>query len=217
MAVPVTSTRSATALFVAVEGPTGAGKSTLAGRLATALDAILVSDPFEDNPFLALLLTSIQPTEALALRVEVTFLALRVAQLRQVGDLLAAGRSVVADWALLKQPIFAAGTLPSADAARISACTQVWAEALPSPDVLIGLSGPPAVLLQRVRDRGRAMESTLATGALARLSKAFESAYERWPAALFRRDAASFDALDDRHLTELVAEIGQFTTLMEVP
>src|SRR5262245_17684427 len=97
--------------FIAIEGPTGVGKTTLAIRLAAVLDAIAVFDPFEANPFLpALLDAGPNPTPELALRVELTSLALRVAQLRQVDAVLADGRDVVADWALLKQPIFAATT-----------------------------------------------------------------------------------------------------------
>jgi deoxyadenosine/deoxycytidine kinase len=50
------------AIIMAIEGPTGVGKTTLSARLATVLDAEAVLGPFEANPFLAPLLTSSQPT-----------------------------------------------------------------------------------------------------------------------------------------------------------
>jgi hypothetical protein len=46
---------------VAIEGPTGVGKTTLTARFATVLDAEAVLDPFKANPFLAPLLTSSSP------------------------------------------------------------------------------------------------------------------------------------------------------------
>ena len=96
------------ALFVAVEGPTGAGKSTLAPRLARRLGATVFSDPFQDNPFLDDLHHTDRPDrDERALRIELTFLALRIPQLRQVQHVVAGGTAVVADWCLVKQPVFA--------------------------------------------------------------------------------------------------------------
>jgi hypothetical protein len=139
----------------------GPGKTTLAARLATELDAVAVFDPFDANPFLAQMLTAQGPDEPLALRVELTFFALRIAQLREVGRMLASGHTVVADWALLKQPIFAATTLCQADVARVATTVDLWADSLPRPDVLIGLAAAASVIRQRVRHRGRDMETGL--------------------------------------------------------
>jgi deoxyguanosine kinase len=202
--------------YVAIEGPTGAGKTTLAERLALALGAIAVLDPFEANPFLTGLLTSEQPAAPLALRAELTFLALRVAQLREVAGLLAAGHSVVADWALLKQPIFAAATLDPADAARVAATVDVWAGSLPAPDVLIGLSAPTATLHSRVRQRGRDIEAGLTSAQLAALATAFEAAYAAWHRPLIRVNAATFDVFDKQHVHELAAGVRQLPTLLEM-
>lgn len=99
-------------IFVAIEGPTGAGKTKLASRLAPVLNATAIFDPFEANPFLPQVLTVERPNVGLALR---------VARLHQIATLLEADKNVVADRALLKQPIFAATTLAPADAARVTA------------------------------------------------------------------------------------------------
>ncbi|MGH3327942.1 MAG: deoxynucleoside kinase [Streptomycetales bacterium] len=203
-------------MFIAVEGPTGVGKTTLAAHLAAALDGKAAFDPFELNPFLPQLLAAGETAGAeLALRVELTFFALRVAQLRRIKAILASGTSVVTDWALIKQPIFAATTLSPEDSTRVTMTCQLWAEGLPAPDLLIGLSASTAVLRARVRQRGREMECALNDGQLAALSAAFDHAYARWSRPLILLDAATFDAFDARDLTELVAEARQLLTSLE--
>jgi deoxyadenosine/deoxycytidine kinase len=197
------------AIFVAVEGPTGAGKTALATRLALVLGAQAMFDPFEANPFLSQLLSGEQGDTELALRAELTFFALRIAQLHHIAGLLAAGRGVVSDWALLKQPIFAATTLDPGNAARVAATVGIWAASLPAPDLVIGLSAPASTLRGRICRRGRDMEASVTAAQLAALSAAFENAYAQWPGPLIRVSTTTFDTFDERHLSELATRVRQ--------
>ncbi len=201
--------------FIAIEGPTGVGKTTLATRLATRLDATAVLDPFEDNPFLPQLLASDRPSVEMALRVELTFIALRVAQLRHVATTVAAAGRVVADWALLKQAVFAAATLDAADTVRVAATVELWAPGLPTPDLLISLHASADTLRARIRHRGRGMEAAVTNAELAAQSAAFEHAYSRWPGPLLRVDTDTFDVFNDHHLSELVDQMRQLPALLE--
>lgn len=202
--------------FVAIEGPTGAGKTTLAGRLATTLGSEASFDPFDANPSLEQLLTTPKADEPLALRVELTFFALRVAKLHEIAAQLDAGRDVVADWALIKQDIFAATTLDPADTKLVTAMVDLWQDSLPTPDVLIGLSAPASALRQRIRQRGRPMEAGLTRSALTALNTAFQAAYNSWQRPLIRLDTASFNAFDHTHIDELTVQVRQLQILREL-
>src|SRR5260370_40235519 len=71
------------AMFAAIEGATGAGKTTLATRLAERLGAAGALDPFDQNPFLpGYPLTAHEPRDRVALPVGMGFLALRAGALR---------------------------------------------------------------------------------------------------------------------------------------
>jgi deoxyguanosine kinase len=204
-------------LFVAVKGPTGVGKTTLAELLAPALGAQAMLDPFDAIPDLPVMLASDRPDSALALQVELAFLAHRIAQLRRIGYLLDRGRPVVADWALLKQAVFAATALSRGDAARIMATVEVWAGSVPVPDVMIGMSAAVPVLLARVRRRDRPMETSLTREYLAGLAAAFEVAYAEWHRPFVRLDAETFDAFDDAAIHHLAARIAASATLTGRP
>lgn len=204
------------AIYYAIEGPTGVGKTTLATRLAAELGAAAMYDPFDINPFLAQMLSAKEPGEVLRLRVELTFFALRIAQLREIAALLAAGRTVVADWALLKQPVFAATTLGPADVARVAGTVALWADSVPCPDVLIGLSAPTPVIRQRIRQRGRVMEAGLTGAHLDVLSAEFDAVYAAWDRPLIRLDMASFNTFHNPYIQELADQVGQLAIPMEM-
>jgi deoxyguanosine kinase len=82
-------------MFIAIEGPTGVGKTTLAAHLAPALNACTMLDPFDANPFFREWVTAAHPRAELVLRAELMFVALRVAQLREIASQLTAGCCVV--------------------------------------------------------------------------------------------------------------------------
>jgi deoxyadenosine/deoxycytidine kinase len=192
-----------------VEGPTGVGKSTLVRRLPSWISAEPIFDPFDANPFFGETHESSGGIAAgrRALLAELTFLALRITQLREIAAMLAAGRSVVADWAMVKQPIFAALTLGDIDRDRIVGTCAIWADDLPKPDLLIYLRADARALRERIVGRGRAIEADIDEAYLTLLSSVFDSELSHHPGPVMIVDAAAFDVFDDEAVAELADRI----------
>ncbi|MDR1988729.1 MAG: deoxynucleoside kinase [Acidobacteriaceae bacterium] len=144
---------------IAVEGPIGAGKTQLAERLATRLDAALVlEDP--ENPFLA---DFYAERPGAALQAQLFYLLNRHRQqttLRQT-DLFS--QITVSDYLFDKDKIFAYLNLDDNELFIYQQLYELLSREVPSPDLVIYLQAPTDVLLRRLRARERDMETDTPT------------------------------------------------------
>jgi deoxyguanosine kinase len=141
--------------YIAIEGPIGVGKTALAERLAARLDATTVLEE-SDNPFLA---DFYNARPGSALQAQLFYLLSRHRQqlaLRQ-GDLFS--QSTVADYLFDKDKIFAYLNLDDNELFIYQRLYDLLAKDVPSPDLVIYLQAPTDVLVRRLRDRAREMES----------------------------------------------------------
>jgi deoxyguanosine kinase len=135
--------------YIAVEGPIGAGKTPLAERLATRLDATLVLEE-PDNPFLA---DFYADRAGSALQAQLFYLLNRHRQqtaLRQV-DLFS--QQTIADYLFDKDKIFAYVNLDDNELFIYQRLYDLLARDVPAPDLVIYLQAPTDVLLRRLRGR----------------------------------------------------------------
>jgi deoxyguanosine kinase len=140
--------------YIAIEGPIGVGKSSLAERLATRLDATAVLEE-KDNPFLA---DFYGGRPGAALQAQLFYLLNRHRQqlTLQQGDLFAA--TTVCDYVFDKDKIFAYVNLDDNELFIYQRLYDLLAKDIPSPDLVVYLQAPTDVLLRRLRERAR--EST---------------------------------------------------------
>lgn len=196
---------------IAVEGPIGAGKSTLARRLAEAFGAQLLLERPEDNPFLAKFYAD---GSRHAFQAQLCFLFQRVEQVRELAEpgMFGAPR-VVSDFMFEKDALFAALTLSDDEHRLYRQVHSALAPQVPRPDLVIWLRAEPPLLLERIRGRGIRMEQGIDAAYLARLSDAYARHFERDPGLpVLEVDVARFNPIArPADLRALLAHVERFT------
>src|ERR1700758_3513196 len=166
--------------FIAVEGPIGVGKTSLARRLCSSLSAQGVLEEAVQNPFLERFYKN---PRAGALPAQLYFLLQRAQQLAALkqADLFAPVR--VADYLLEKDRLFARVTLDDAEFALYEQlCARLDIQA-PKPDLVVYLQAPVDVLLERIpRPRGE-FEQHIERQYLERLNQAYARFFHEFDAA----------------------------------
>jgi len=136
---------------IAIEGPIGVGKSSLAERLAARLESAAVLEE-KDNPFLADFYGG-RPGAALQAQLFYLLSRHRQQQLLQQGDLFAA--STVCDYLFDKDKIFAYVNLDDNELFIYQRLYDLLVKDVPAPDLVVYLQAPTDVLMRRLRDRAR--------------------------------------------------------------
>jgi deoxyguanosine kinase len=137
--------------YIAIEGPIGVGKSSLAERIAARLDATVVLEEAE-NPFLADFYAG---RAGAALQAQLFYLLNRHRQLAglQQGNLFS--QATVCDYVFDKDKIFAYLNLDDNELFIYQRLYDLLAKDGPPPDLVIYLQAPSDVLVRRLRDRAK--------------------------------------------------------------
>jgi deoxyadenosine/deoxycytidine kinase len=189
--------------YIAIEGPIGVGKSSLAERLATRLDATTILEESE-NPFLADFYSG---RTGAALQAQLFYLLNRHRQQLTVrqGDLFA--QTTVSDYLFDKDKIFAYLNLDDNELFIYQRLYDLLSKDVPLPDLVIYLQAPTDVLVRRLRDRARDLDRETIDpdpGYLKELNEAYQHFffhYTSTPLLVVETSqldlAGSDDALDD--------------------
>lgn len=188
--------------YIVVEGPIGAGKTSLARRLAQRLEAELLPEQPEMNPFLA---RFYQNQERWALQTQLAFLFHRIDQL---SALSAAGGRLVSDFILEKDPLFAALNLQGDE---LSLYQRIFDAMRPQgirrPDLVIYLQAKPETLIARVQHRGVDAEKRITESYLERVAERYARFFYDFDAApLFIVDAEVLNPVDQDDDFELLLD-----------
>ncbi len=157
--------------FIVIEGNIGAGKTSLAKKIAEDFNAKLVLERFAENPFLP---KFYQSPERYAFQVEVTFLIDRYQQLIDDLQYLELFKNfVVSDYYFSKSLIFAKNTLDEAEFQLYRNIYTIIYKNIPKPDLYVYLHVGVPRLLQNIQKRGRPYEKNIQPDYLEQLQKGY--------------------------------------------
>jgi deoxyguanosine kinase len=156
--------------YVVVEGPIGAGKTSLARRLAARLSAELMLEDPGENPFLA---RFYQDMARFALPTQLFFLFQRARMLEPLAQTDMFAKATIADFLLDKDPLFARITLSGDELALYEKIYAALRPRAPAPDLVVYLQAHPGVLIERVRRRAAGFERGISEEYLGLLAEAY--------------------------------------------
>lgn len=159
-------------VFIAIEGPIGVGKTTLANILNDHFNYTLLREIVEENPFLSKFYTDIKEY---ALQTEAFFLFNRIKQLEDTEkNILAEGKGVISDYHVIKNLIFAGITLDNMQFYKYKQMYNIFINDLPQPDIIIYLNSKTDVLMKRIAMRDRSFERQMDKNYIHELSNEYK-------------------------------------------
>ncbi len=173
-ATPSNSIRN---VSIAIEGPIGVGKTTLARLLQKRWNADLSLEQFEENPFLAGFYAD---SQRYAFQAQLFFLLDRLDCLDKT---LAKNRPRVSDYIFAKNNIFAKLNLSDDELMLYHRLYDRVTGQIPPPDLVIYLKADVPTLLRRVQGRNRTFEKTMDRTYLDNLSQAYEDFFRAYKEA----------------------------------
>ncbi|WP_313953275.1 deoxynucleoside kinase [Accumulibacter sp.] len=176
----VTRNTLTAARHIVVEGPIGVGKTSLATRLGAHMDAQLLLEQPELNPFLS---RFYQDQQRFALQTQLFFLFQRLDRMRELPPRDFFTRPVVADYLLEKDPLFALLTLSEDEYGLYRKIYEHMSPKAAAPDLVIYLQANPETLIARVRKRGIDMERRIGDAYLTVLAESYMHFFHNYDAA----------------------------------
>ncbi|HXF67320.1 MAG TPA: deoxynucleoside kinase [Burkholderiales bacterium] len=166
--------------YIVVEGPIGAGKTSLARLLSERTGAAALLEDPDANPFLP---GFYRDRARYALPTQLYFLFQRVEQVRALAQPDLFTRLTVADFMLDKDPLFARLTLTEDELALYYRVYEQLKPRAPAPDLVIYLQASPETLIERVRRRGVGYERDIPDEYLALLAESYARFFHLYDAA----------------------------------
>jgi deoxyadenosine/deoxycytidine kinase len=192
--------------YIALEGPIGVGKTTLAQVLARELNARLILEDGEQNPFLA---RFYEDPEKYAIPVQLYFLLTRYNQQRELVQRPLLEQATVADYLFAKDRIFANLNLAPDELVLYEQVYKLLDSRMAKPDLVVYLLARVEVLAERLRRRNRDFERDISYEYLERVSTAYRDFFFYYDEApLLVVDTSEIDFVNNPNdLADLIREI----------
>lgn len=190
--------------YIAIEGPIGVGKTSLARRLADELGGEVVLEEAGANPFLE---RFYQDPQGAALPAQLFFMFQRVRQLEQLNQADMFSNIRVSDFLMAKDRLFAEVTL---DRDELSLYQQIFDKlefTPPVPDLVVYLQAPVDTLLFRIARRGIRYEQDIKRRFLEQLADVYARYFHQYDESpLLIVNAAMIDPVNNEDHFQLLLE-----------
>jgi len=192
--------------YIAVEGVIGAGKTTLCTMLGETLGAQIVTEQFEENPFLK---DFYRDPERYAFQTQIFFLLTRYKQQRSLSQADLFHRFLVTDYIFEKDKIFAYLNLQDEELKLYETLVGSIEHNVILPDLVVYLQSSVPRLMHNIRHRARAIEDDIAEEYIHDLNEAYNYFFFRYKATpLLIVNAAELDFVNNPdHYRDLLAQI----------
>ena len=144
--------------YIAIEGPIGVGKTSLAQLLSRELGARLVLEDFEDNPFLP---DFYNDPERFGFQTQLFFLLQRYRQQQDLRQVDMFQKLLITDYMFVKDRLFASLNLGDKEMQLYDTVASLLERNIIRPDIVIYLQADTDVLMKNIEKRGRNMEKNI--------------------------------------------------------
>ena len=190
--------------YIVVEGPIGSGKSTLAKILADRFLVNFLSEKAEKNPFLP---KFYEDMKRYALSTQLFFLFQRADQIKKISQKDMFKKSIIADFFLEKDPIFAKINL---DEEEFNLYHQIFSHLqlkAPKPDLIIYIQTSVETLEKRIKERNIDFEMDISTKYLETIAESYSQyfhSYNHSPVLILNNE--NLNILKDKNAINLLIE-----------
>ena len=156
--------------FICIEGNIGAGKTSLAKKMASDCNARLILEEFANNPFLP---RFYKEPEKYAFPLELFFMAERYKQLKEAMVQEIFSSFTVSDYFFIKSRLFAQNNLSKDELTLFYRLFDIMLASLPNPDLLVYLHADIQCLQRNIKKRNRTYEQDITDNYLLKIQKKY--------------------------------------------
>jgi deoxyguanosine kinase len=178
--------------YIAVEGPIGVGKTSLAKLLADRMDAHLIMEEATENPFLA---DFYKDKKKYAFQTQIFFLLARYQQLAKLNTHDLFHSRIISDYTFEKDQLFAKVNLEDRELILYDKIAASLSRDVPRPDLVIFLQAATETLYKRIKQRGVPFEKNIDLYYLDELNEAYNYyffEYDETPLLVVKTDEIDF-------------------------
>ena len=194
--------------YIAIEGPIGVGKTSLAELLSKELGARLVLEDFEDNPFLP---DFYNDPERFGFQTQLFFLLQRYRQQQDLRQVDMFQKLLITDYMFVKDRLFASLNLDDKEMLLYDTVASLLERNIIRPDLVIYLQADTDVLMKNIAKRGRNMESNVTWEYIDALNQVYTEYFFRYqdtPLVIINTDNIDF-VENEKDLKEVIDYIRQ--------